>query len=135
MSIPINGIITFWVSFAYYFVAAALISSLVGSIFTYSRHGGGRIAGSKRRHPIWKLVVGSFLSTLALTVISYLLYPVINPLLYAGLKYTISMVILSSTAYFYWILRGFGRRISRNLEWIAGPIILSAVAFYIAYSS
>jgi hypothetical protein len=49
-----------------------------------------------------------------------------------NLKYTPSMAILTSTAYFYWILRGFGRRISRNVEWIAGPVILSAVAWYIA---
>ena len=50
------------------------------------------------------------------------------PYLFMSLKYTPSMAILTSTAYFYWILRGFGRRISRNLEWIAGPVILSAVA-------
>ncbi|MGC8562978.1 MAG: hypothetical protein ACP5NO_07300, partial [Thermoplasmata archaeon] len=67
------------------------------------------------------------------TVISYLLYPVMTPYLYAGLKYTISIVILSSTAYFYWILRGFGRRISKSLEWIAGPLLLSAVAFYLTF--
>ncbi|MGC8561814.1 MAG: hypothetical protein ACP5NO_01260, partial [Thermoplasmata archaeon] len=91
MSILIDDIIPFWISFVYYFVAAAMISSLVGSVFTYSRHRGGRIAGSRRRQPTWKLVLGYFLSTVTLTVISYLLYPVMTPYLYAGLKYTISI--------------------------------------------
>jgi hypothetical protein len=101
-------------------------------MFTYSRNKAGRIAWSRRRQPLWKIVIGYFLSTVILTLISYLLYPTIIPYLYMNLKYTPSMAILTSTAYFYWILRGFGRRISRNAEWIAGPVILSAVAWYIA---
>ena len=132
MDIPIIGIIPFWISFVYYYIAAAVITTFGGSMFTYSRNKAGRIAWSRRRQPLWRIVIGYFLSTVILTVISYLLYPTIIPYLYMNLKYTPPMAILTSTAYFYWILRGFGRRISRNAEWIAGPVILSAVAWYIA---
>jgi hypothetical protein len=134
VDIPVGGIISFWVSFVYYFVAAALITTFAAGTFTYSKNRGGRVAWSRRRQPLWKLVIGYFMSTVALTVISYLLYPVIVPYLYLNLKYTVSLGILASTAYFYWILRGFRRSVFRNVEWVAGPIILSAVAWYIAYS-
>ncbi|MEM4056831.1 MAG: hypothetical protein QW578_07325 [Thermoplasmatales archaeon] len=134
MGISVSVILYFWISFVYYFISGALIATFVGSVFTYSKNRGGRIAWVKKRQKMWKLVIGSFISTVALTVISYLLYPLITPYLYEYVRYTISLAILTSTAYFYLILKGFGRKISRNLEWMAGPIILSAVAWYIAYS-